>query len=250
MLEFTRLSSKSKTPTRMNLMSMKIITILGLGLLASSSARATVLYIEPGGTGVAYESDFSSGDRVYDNFSLPGGGSITTVDWSGVDINALTQTSITGGVSGFQLNFYSDVGGQPGLFLQSGTVFNSAGEISSGSINSSGYTVDNYSATLVAPFTATPGTQYFLSIVASDSAPDAWGWEDPLSGYGLFVPDNGTSSITGGLALTLEGTPLAPVPDGGKTVALLGMALAGLGLVLRGKKRVIQRLLIPPKAEG
>jgi hypothetical protein len=229
---------QEKKNRRNKAMKIKFIAILGLGILAATAAKADDLYVQTGvgaSSGEAYESELN-GDRVFDDFTLTVGGTINTVDWSGVDFNTTTNDSVSDGFTAypFTINFYSDNNGQAGQIIASGTFNNDAGETSSGSVNEDGYTINNYSENLYNPFVATAGTEYFISIVASNAAGDEWGWEDP---QGPELPDTGAywdnslgvdlGSVPP-LTFDLEGNPVS-TPDSGTTAPLLGLAFIGLG---------------------
>jgi len=101
------------------------------------------------------------GFRVADNFQLAGGGTVSTVEWWG--------TLRSGGTS-FQITFYPDSSGNPGLPLSTIAVVPASSSATAGSPFDP---VTFYSATLSTPFSAAPGTPYWLSVF--DAAPDALG---------------------------------------------------------------------------
>jgi hypothetical protein len=191
------------------IMHIRIATILGFGILAASSARAqSVLASQPYANG----NYTSSGPyTVYDDFSLAGGGSVTTVNWSGLD---------EGGLTGFTVSFWSDNGGLPGTLLTSDDIAGSAGETFSGSYDHEPRPIYNYSATLASPFSAARGTEYFLSIAGDTGINGNWCWEiSGVGNSGILQYEAGFYNPIywdNGMALTLEGNA---VPEPG-TIAL------------------------------
>jgi hypothetical protein len=103
------------------------------------------------------------GFRVADNFQLAGGGTVRVVEWWG--------TLRSGGTS-FEITFYSNAGGNPGSPLATIAVMPTSSSATTGSPFDP---VTFYSATLSTPFSASPGTPYWISVF--DAASDArWVW--------------------------------------------------------------------------
>jgi hypothetical protein len=215
-------------------MKVKIATVLGVGMLAVSSAKAGVLFNQASdsGTSFASQNDTTAGGfgnfaTVYQDFTLGSASSITKVDWTGAYFNPPTQGTITA----FTLDFYSDNAGQAGTLLASDVISGTAGETADGS-DGAGDLQFTYSSALPGSFSAAGGTKYWLSIVPDMAFPPQWGWGTSSTGDGSGYQNFfGASSTVGNFALTLEGT--ASVPDGGTTSMLLGLALAGLGFAKR-----------------
>jgi hypothetical protein len=86
-------------------------------------------------------------------------------------------------------------------------------------------------------FTAAPGTEYWLSIVADLPLSSAnWYWDTSAAGNGDAVQSRvgRLFTLSSDLAFTLEGSPASSgVPDGGTTALFLGLAFAGLRLAKR-----------------
>ena len=99
--------------------------LAGLALLLGGvgQAKAVMLYTQPGVNqpGNGYRSDYLTEQHVYDNFHLSATATITQVDWQGNTMHGETSNA-------FNINFFSDGGGQPGTQLASETVtsFNSS----------------------------------------------------------------------------------------------------------------------------
>ena|SRR5271157_996241 len=196
-------------------MHIKIVTILSIGILAASTAKAqSVLYSQPYNTTGNFTS--SGPYTVYDDFTLSSGGTVNIVDWSGADL---------GGIKGFTVSFWSDNGGLPGTLLASDNIIGSAGETPSGS-DSDSRPIYNFSATLASPFSAAPGTEYFLSIVANIGF--CWVTSD-VGNSGILQYEVGYTRIYWyhGMAFTLE-----TVPEPG-TIAL---GLFGASVFLFGRR--------------
>jgi len=195
-------------------------------LLGAFGASAGVLYSQPAnnpGTYYASQNDTTLGGYgnfaiVYDDFTLAGASTVTTVDWTGGYYGGGGTPDITG----FTVDFFSDNAGQPGALLVSDSVVGNAGQTLLGD--------GDFSYSAGAPFSAAGGTKYWLSIVPDMAFPPQWGWESssPSGGDGIAYQYflGNTSQVGTDFAFTLEGN--ASVPDGGSTAMLLGMGVAGL----------------------
>lgn len=188
-------------------------------LSATNGIAQSVLYAQPYNESFYYQ-DTTTTTTVFDDFILAGGASIDQVDWSGVDIS---------GVSGFVISFWSDNSGMPGTMLASDDIVGLAGQTFTESFIN-GEIIWDYSAPLTTSFSAAPGTEYFLSIVANSVG--IWGWETSgvgNSGAVAYTPiySDPYYGLNANLAFTLEGTTV-PEPDI-ITLCLLG----GLGLPFR-----------------
>jgi hypothetical protein len=170
--------------------------IFSFVLLAASSSPAVVLFSQPFNGANYYYSDGLPGyAKVYDDFILGGGGTISKVDWSGLDPN--------NDLTGFTINIFSDNSGSPGTSLSSSVITGNAGETPSGTL-----TINNYSATLPTAFTASPGTEYYIQIVGTASGAGGFYWETSSQGNDGALSDLFTvSPMNNNLAFTLEGTP-------------------------------------------
>jgi hypothetical protein len=205
-------------------MNAKTATVLGLGLgiLAASAAHASVLYSQPDNGVGGWLSATGQDAMAYDDFTLAGGGTITTVDWSGIFLYTEGPD-----VTGFTVNFWSYAAGTPRALLASYNFGGSTGQTYAG-FDPSGLQLYNWSETLNVPFAAAPGTEYFLSIV-EDAPATAWYWKTSAAGDNGGYENAGPAYATGqNLAFTLES-----IPEPSTMALLLGTAFTALGLAGR-----------------
>jgi hypothetical protein len=172
--------------------------------LGVSGTKAAVLLSQGSANTGGWGSSVSTGDTAYGGFTLPLGGIITNVAWTG-DVNL---DNLPGA---FVVTFWSANAGRAGTQLSTQTIIGSAGATDTGS-RVGANDIFNYS-TSVTPFTAMPGTEYFLSIVAY--AGPQWYWENASNagsgGYEYAIINNvGQYISTGGQAFTLLGTVTPP----------------------------------------
>jgi hypothetical protein len=127
--------------------------------------------------------------QTYDNFTLSNAAAITSLDWQGFTFS--TDNDGPGGpVQSFNINFYADNGGQPAsepLFSETVSYTATTAGTTDFFNNGESETVDNYTASLALPFTATAGTTYWLSIVGTIDAPDLWSWSEGSGGDGTSL---------------------------------------------------------------
>ena len=199
------------------------LRLLAASLAVSASAAASAqVYNQPyDGSTNAYSSQndtagggFGSFATVYDNFTLGSPATITDLAFTGLYFNGGI-----GSTSAFEVNFYGDVGGQPGASLWSNIISGNGGE-SCNSIQVCTYDV-------ATNFSAAAGTQYWLSIVSQSPFPPQWGWSTGTGGDGIAYQDffGSRGQVASDLAFTLNGTPGVPEP------ATWAMMLLGFGFV-------------------
>jgi hypothetical protein len=169
---------------------------------------------------------------AYENFAITGPFDINRVDWQGGYVNPNTPAP----VSGFTIGFWADGGGQPGALLLSQTIPGTADETFVGSVR--GVPTYDYGTPLATPFTAGPGS-YWISIQANLAVPPEWAWHTGTGGDSRSLEVvNGNQTFSGvDLAFTLDGEPVAPVPEP-STLALFGVGAVGLLCFARHKREV------------
>jgi hypothetical protein len=214
----------------------------GLVLCAGSSAEIT-LYAQaplPGTMDVGlgfYSSSIPRLTRNYkhaDDFTVPGGGTITRVRWWGLS-EGLAYKNLTN-VDQFHIELYRSVAGPGGismgeLVLQADFALADTNQTATGRLNRRNQSIEyRHEVTLPSALVAEPGVTYFLSIAArpKDIKRDAWGWQD-----GAYV--NGASQNWSWESQTwssfqdtdssfeLIGTVPAPGTVSGAAVLLLGI---------------------------
>jgi hypothetical protein len=165
--------------------------------------------------------------QVYDNFTLGGTTSLSSVQWVGSYFNPATQGPITA----WTLQIYGDSGGQPGTLLYNTNVGGTAGETFIGLDNVGDPT---YLYTLAVNFSAAAGTQYWLSVYPDLAFPPQWGWETATGGDGVSYQDffGSRTQLAADEAFALFAGTTTPEPG---TLVLLGSGILGLAGTLRRK---------------
>lgn len=212
--------------TRRPLSALPACAAVALVAILASPCHGDVIYSQPSDfpDGGFANSQLSPGDpspnaQVYDDFSLSSSFKIvfvTQIEWSG----GAGEEAPDEDPAGFTIKFYADKGGVPGALLHSESIAGDANATLVGVDSSSRATYD-YSATLATPFALTPGTTYWLSIVATLALPDQWGWHTGTGGDGMAYD---TAPLRNDLAFTLIGVP---EPGSLALVALGGLASVG-----------------------
>ena len=151
----------SNEETNMKLHTLALISTLVLSAAAVQSAHADTLYSQAPTTSYAYYSGSGADYVSYDNFTLGANGTVTSVTWYGLYVLSYPVGSY------FTVDLFSNSSGAPGTLLSSTTVGNGS-PTNTGTYQFPGQDIYSYSAA-INPFSATAGTEYWLSIVSSTS---------------------------------------------------------------------------------
>lgn len=218
---------------------------VGLVLLHAAGAHAgPIVYNQPSvfpGPYGAWTSDrdaSGAGFRSWDNFSPAQPTRIDGVNWQGFYLDFFTpgNNPPVPDTTSWEISFWSDVGGQPGVLLQSQTIpVTSAQRTAVGSMTFPllpvvPVTLFSFEADLASPFPADPGSVYWLSVLSnSPTFNPLWSWSQGTGGDGITIqdqlPGGPNESRPGDRAFSLEGQA-TPEPS---TLALL---VAGIGVAL------------------
>ena len=165
--------------------------LLCLTVIPTQAEADTLLYQQaslfPNSTVLASQNDLGGLGNfatMYDDFTLSQNGTINSATWDGGWFNGAG----TGSISSFTIGFWSDASGQPGSLAFSTDIAGDANQTLLGTSNFGALTY-SYSAAF-APFLATTGTPYWISIVANTTGGSSpqWGWDSTLFG-GQSVQD-------------------------------------------------------------
>ena len=182
-----------------------------------------------------YASQNDSGSGIanfvsYDNFKLGSTTTITSVGWVGGYYNPQTA----GSISNFLVEILADNAGQPGGVLATFGIGGNAGETSVGTDNL-GDPVFAYGAAI--NFTASAGTQYWLTVIPTTAFPPQWGWTSSSVGDGVSYTDDAFGNRlqnSSDLAFYLYKTQQTGVPEPG-SLMLLGTGIVGIAGAIRRK---------------
>jgi hypothetical protein len=201
-------------------------------LLVKPTLGDTLLYQQaslfPSSAVLASQNDFSvlgNYATMYDDFALSQNGTIDRVTWMGGWFNGVG----IGSISSFTIGFWSDAFGQPGSSLFSTDI---AGNAKQTLLGTSNFGVPTYSYDAAfAPFDATAGTHYWISIVANTTGGSSpqWGWDSTLFGGESVQDFFGTRrAASTDLTFALYNAPSA-VPEPGSFILLASGILLIIG---------------------
>jgi hypothetical protein len=214
------------------------LTLVLLACSIAPSARATLLFSNASDATAGGSNTFSN-DGVYvaQDFFLTGASTLTSFTF-----NAYTEGT-TVPVTAVNLAIYADNAGAVGGQVMQGTFSLAGAPVFTESL----YGFDLYDFTVDLPPWSLGGGNYWLGLNVGP-AQSALHWSAPGDSLGMGLTSSinpgwigdGTgdaASYTNGYdwehVFRLDGTTSASAPDGGSSVVLLGLALAGLGLMPR-----------------
>ena len=192
----------------------------------------------------SYSGPNTSGSgRTFDNFTLGGNTAITGVRWHGEYIDTVEPRNnpAAPNTDAFEVSFWSDSNGQPGVALATRSI--PAASVTTTSLGTIGFSFNtgagqipffSYRAALPTPFVAAAGQRYWVSIYSrSTSAQPTWSWYSGTGGDGQSVQDfqNARGLRELDRSLVLEGVPsTAPALPTVSVAATVNKARVGGGV--------------------
>ena len=214
-------------------MSTRSFTVFALFsvLLAASTAHAAPIFIQN-----AFNTGFPS-DREFDtlfadDFSIAASDTVRSVSWMGL----YSPDNTAPAVDDFEIRFYADATGAPGVLLQTFAVGNAVARTAVGTLST--FTTYSYIGDLAAGFGINAGTPYWL-VIANDTTGDNdnWFWAAQTSGGNAqFSLNDGGSwapTLVDGATVFTVGNGNVAVPEPA-SLLLVGI---GVAAALRRKSR-------------
>jgi hypothetical protein len=163
--------------------------------------------------------------QVYDNFTLAAAASINEIQFVGGYFNPSQQ----GNIESWNVQFYADNNGQPGMLMATKNINNNGNETFLGTYN--GTPIYTYDLPGLG-FAAAANTKYWLSLYPDMTFPPQWGWATSVQGDGIAYQDYFGSryQLSNDQAFTLIGPTSVPEPT---TLVMLGTSILGLAGTLR-----------------
>ncbi len=226
---------------------------LALFTTAAAAHASEILYQQvpdfpaPSSARTSYGAPSDPFFRTFDNFELTQTALVTEVTWQGSYndfVNPSNNPADPNTIS-FELVFWSDAAGEPGIALLSQTLpIANVSATFVGLTSPSSFNVFNYVTDLPIPFLAQSGTPFWLSIFSNSSSfTPLWGWRTGSGGDGMSFQENLATGAEGAVnfdrAFSLSGQNAVPEP-GSLVLTTLGLAAA----MLRGRRRL--RRPVPP----
>jgi hypothetical protein len=215
----------------MNIRAVSLLSVAGFFLLSANlPARASVLYSQPLDNPTTSGSYYSNDPQqlLADKFTIVGGGAINQVSWYGAAYNGLA-------FSPFNIEFYSDSAGTPGVQLYNVSVNPTV--VSTGILDAYGKAILQFTAS-IATFSADAGTSYFFSV--SDSGPRNFIWENSNVPVASKVSASGAAGpwydLDQSQAFSFDGVA-SPVPEP-STWAMMILGFAGVGYMTYRRRKV------------